>query len=85
MRPTEIVSRARSRRARWRLISSYQIRTLNPKVTGSAWMPWVRPMQMVFLCLSASRFRIFLSSSRRLRMRSSDCRMIIDRAVSTTS
>ncbi len=35
----------------WRPISSYQTRSLKPKVTGSAWMPCVRPMQTVLLVL----------------------------------
>ncbi len=34
------------------LISAYQLSSLRPKVVGSAWMPWVRPM--VGVCLNSS-------------------------------
>ena len=33
-----------------RRISSYQAASLSPKEVGSAWTPWLRPMQTVFLC-----------------------------------
>ena len=55
MRPTDMTSMARSTRSICRRTSSTQTRILNPKVTGSAWMPWVRPMQGVFLYFRAWR------------------------------
>ena len=48
--PTLITSRARSMRSSALPISSYQSAILSPKVTGSAWTPWERPIMTVFLC-----------------------------------
>ena len=50
---------ARSVRSICRRTSSTQTRSLNPNVTGSAWIPWVRPIQGVFLYFRAWRFRTF--------------------------
>ena len=85
IRPTEMTSRACSSRVMFLLISSYQTRTLKPKVTGSAWTPWVRPMQTVFLYLMACFLSRALSVRRSLRTISMDFRIRRDRAVSTTS
>ena len=41
---------------RLRCISEYQSRSLRPKVVGSAWTPWVRPMMGVCWNSSARRF-----------------------------
>ncbi len=44
-------------------ISSYQSAILRPKVTGSAWMPWERPICGVILC---SKARVLMTAMRRL-------------------
>ena len=47
--PVFIVSLARIIRARFRSISVYQSAIFRPKVIGSAWIPWDRPIMRVFL------------------------------------
>ena len=44
MMPQPISPAAPSSRARLRRISSCHSAILRPKVMGSAWMPWVRPI-----------------------------------------
>jgi len=51
--PTAIASRAWIRRVRFRRSSSNQIASLWPKVIGSAWIPWLRPIIRVRLCSNA--------------------------------
>ena len=61
--PVAISSRAASRRRRLRCISAWKRAKVRPMVTGSAWIPWLRPMRGVFLCSKARSF----SASSRLR------------------
>src|ERR1019366_2573232 len=56
--PTRSSSAAASERVRLRCISEYQSRSLRPKVVGSAWMPWVRPMMGVCLNSIARFFKV---------------------------
>src|SRR5436190_1314791 len=51
--PTAICSFACVRRWMLRRISSYQAASLRPREVGSAWTPWLRPRQPVFLCAFA--------------------------------
>ena len=69
--PTRRSSAAARRRARLRPASSYQMASFRPKVMGSAWTPWVRPICTV--CLNSSARR--LSTSRRS---SRSCRTMAD-------
>ena len=55
--PTAICSRASPSRWRLRRVSATQPASLNPKVVGSAWMPWVRPIITVSLWARAWRVR----------------------------
>ena len=47
------------KRAMLRCVSEYQLAILKPKVMGSAWMPWVRPIMGVSLNSHARRFEHF--------------------------
>ncbi len=51
--PTRSPSSARSMRTRSRSSAKAQPTSLSPNVVGSAWTPWVRPMQSVSRCSSA--------------------------------
>ena len=51
--PTRMPSRAAARRCRSRSSANAQPASFSPKVTGSAWMPWVRPTCKVSRCSSA--------------------------------
>jgi hypothetical protein len=74
-----ISSRAASSRALQRENSAWACASLSPKVTGSAWMPWLRPMVGVYLCSSARAFSAASSPSR------SASRMSLARANCTAS
>jgi len=67
--PYETVSIADSIRRRLRRISSYQRAILMPKVTGSAWIPWDRPIIAVSLCSYALFFSASISLFMPSRMR----------------
>src|SRR3990170_1336558 len=58
MAPQDITSLALSILARFLFISSYMRAILRPKVTGSACMPWDRPIVGVILCSIALLFKI---------------------------
>ncbi len=47
--PYEMTSKASSIRLRFRCISEYHRANLRPKVMGSAWIPWDRPITGVCL------------------------------------
>src|SRR3990172_3683596 len=57
MAPQDITSLALSILARFLFISSYMRATLRPNVTGSAWMPWERPISGVILYSRALLFK----------------------------
>jgi hypothetical protein len=61
--PNEMVARAASRRVRARFSSSNQMASLWPKLIGSAWMPWLRPIIGVFLCSNARASTAFSTRS----------------------
>jgi len=83
--PTEITSRARRRRTTFLRISSAHRAILRPKVIGSAWMPWVRPIITVSLC-SKALFRSASKTPCASRMRRvSACRICTAKEVSSTS
>src|SRR5512143_3470380 len=71
--------------SRFLLMSSYQSANLRPKVIGSAWTPWLRPMQGVFLYLKACLFMTLKRSLISLMMISEASFMRRDCAVSTMS
>src|SRR5512135_2446591 len=83
--PTEITSRARTRRAMSRRTSSAHSAIFHPNVTGSAWMPCVRPIITVPRCSRARLFRTSKtpSASRIRSVRA--CRIWTAKAVSRTS
>ena len=63
--PTAIVvARALAGGRWWRRISATQTASLRPKVVGSAWMPWVRPIITVRLWRTAWRARTALERVR---------------------
>ena len=64
---------ANSKRSILRFISLYQVASLRPKVVGSAWTPWVRPIMMVILCSLALSPTILVKLARSRRMRSLAC------------
>ena len=68
--PTLIASLALSIRRRFRFISSYQSAILRPKVMGSAWIPWDRPIIRVSLYLKAFSFKTARSRWMSWRIRS---------------
>ncbi len=83
--PTAIARRARASRSWSRVSSAYQPAALNPKVIGSAWIPWLRPTMAVDRCWIASRRT---TSARRLSSPSTNCvasRRVTAVAVSSTS
>ncbi len=68
--PKLIASFALSIRRRFRFISSYQRAILRPKVMGSAWIPWDRPIIRVSLYFKAFSFKTPRSRWMSWRMRS---------------
>ncbi len=83
--PTLTISRARRRRSRSRSSSNAMTASLCPKLVGSAWMPWERPIITVSRCCSARRFTMPSSVSSRSSSRSADARSCSARPVSSTS
>gem|GEM_PF-5335061 len=83
--PTATCSRASSRRRSALRVSATQPASLKPKVVGSAWMPWVRPIITVSLCLTACLERAASSFSKSLRIRATASRSWSESAVSMTS
>jgi hypothetical protein len=65
--------------------SAWAWASLRPKVTGSAWMPWLRPMVGVSLCSSARRLSTASRASRSPRRMSAACLSCTASAVSSTS
>ncbi len=66
MAQVAISARAATNRLRLRVKAAKWPASLTPKVVGSAWMPWLRPMVIVSLCSSAR----FLSAARSRSMSS---------------
>ena len=58
MAPNDTFLRASLSLSRSRLSSHAQLPNFMPNVMGSAWMPWVRPTQSVFLSSNARRRQI---------------------------
>jgi len=82
---TAAVARAASSRCSARPNSSYISASFKPKVVGSAWMPWLRPIMGVswyFFALAAMILRSALTSAIRM---SADCTICTAKAVSTMS
>ena len=73
------------KRAMLRCVSEYQFAILNPKVMGSAWMPWVRPIMGVSLNSQARRSSTSARRSQILAITCDACWMSSACAVSTTS
>ena len=83
--PTAMLHFASASRTRLRRTSSTQDSSFRPNVVGSAWMPCVRPTQIVWRCSFARRIS---TSSRRSSSRSSSSvasRICSAEAVSQTS
>src|SRR5262245_30669226 len=83
--PTAMSSIAASSRARARRSSPTQTASLNPKVVGSAWIPWVRPIMSVwrYFCAAATTAPVRRSNAVRSSAPASTRRTAS--AVSTTS
>ena len=85
MAQVAISLRAITRRSRARWNSAWAWASLMPKVVGSAWMPWLRPMHTVFLCSKARRFSAASSPSTSSISRSAARVSCTLRQVSSTS
>ena len=84
-----ISARAATSRARLRANSACACASFSPKVTGSAWMPWLRPIVGVSLCSIARRLSTASNASRSASSRSAASRQLHGEAgvehVATTS
>ena len=83
--PTAISRRAAARRARPRAISAWCPASASPNVTGSAKMPWLRPIIGVFACSRARVASAARSLSQRASSMSAASRSRIASDVSSTS
>ena len=80
-----ISSRAATNRVRWRENSACACASFSPNVTGSAWMPWLRPIVGVSLCSFARRSSTASSASISAISRSAARASCTDSVVSSTS
>ena len=83
--PTEMTSRARFRRTMSRRTSSAHSAIFHPNVTGSAWMPCVRPIITVPRCSIARRLRTSKTPSASWISSVRACRIWTANEVSSTS
>ena len=83
--PNAMLARARSSRARCRCSSACHRAIFRPKVMGSAWTPWVRPIIGACLWRRARSCTAAIRSRRSARTMSQASRIRMARAVSTTS
>ena len=83
--PTLTTRSRRSSRSWLRSTSASQPATLKPKVIGSPWMAWERPIITVPLCSRASRRRASDSWSSSSRSNATEAFICRARPVSSTS
>ena len=83
--PTATTVSRRSSRSRLRSVSASQPATLKPKVIGSPWIAWERPIITVPLCSRASTRRASARASSSVRSRATEAFSCSARPVSSTS
>src|ERR1700692_4296731 len=83
--PTAISAVAADRRVRERRTSSTKLASLTPRVSGSAWTPWVRPIITVSRWRSACSTSAPTSDSRSASITTAASWSWVARAVATTS